>query len=160
MEAAALSHTCRGIQAHPVSRWIKIRIAAFTFSHQDMHPALVCRGMEGSLRREYDGRRQPSPNLPMRPDHYAANLSDSHDLGPYSRAPTPQSDTSSTSRFGSFVDRGASSSSSSSHRMPSGQPRHASSRSATPLVRYLLSGGHPIVCSVSMSTTVLTGMNE
>ncbi|EIE18925.1 hypothetical protein COCSUDRAFT_59848 [Coccomyxa subellipsoidea C-169] len=89
--------------------------------------------MEGSLRREYDGRRQPSPNLPMRPDHYAANLSDSHDLGPYSRAPTPQSDTSSTSRFGSFVDRGASSSSSSSHRMPSGQPRHASSRSATPL---------------------------
>lgn len=94
---------------------------------------LVCRIMEGSLRREYDGRRQSSPSLPIRPDHYAGNLSGAHDLGPYSHAPTPQSDTSSASRFGSFVDRGASSSS--SHRAHSVQPRHSYSRSAMPLVQ-------------------------
>ena len=102
---------------------------------------LVCRIMEGSLRREYDGRRQSSPSLPVRPDHYAGNLSGAHDLGPYSRAPTPQSDTSSASRFGSFVDRGASSSS--SHRAHSGQPRHSYSRSATPLVQPLITAIYP-----------------
>ncbi|CAL8463943.1 g3478 [Coccomyxa elongata] len=65
----------------------------------------------------------------MRPDSYSMNFSEGHDLGPYSRAPTPQSEASSTSRFGSSVDRRPTS----SHSTQS-QPRHAHSRSASPTV--------------------------